>query len=308
MKQPKICVVGSSNIDLVTYAQRLPTLGETVHGTRFQTGFGGKGANQAVMAAKLGAKVNMITKVGNDSFGRDTLQNYESLGFDISYVLTTDEASTGVAPIWVEESSGNNAIIVAAGANDLLTPQDIEAASEAIRSAQVLVCQWEVPLETTLAALRIAREHGVTTIFNPAPVREQLPDEAYELSDIFSPNETETEILTGLSVSSIEEATVAGQALLKRGAGKVILTLGERGSLLVEADGTTHVPTSVVKAIDTTGAGDSFVGSLSYFLGAGYPLPKAMERANRIASVSVQAHGTQTSFPDRADLPTNLFE
>lgn len=308
MKQPKICVVGSSNIDLVTYAQRLPKLGETVTGTRFQTGFGGKGANQAVMAAKLGAKVTMITKVGDDSFGRDMLQNYEALGFDTNYVLVTSEAATGVAPIWVEESSGHNAIIVAAGANDLLTPQDIEAARAAISSAQILVCQWEVPLETTLAALRIAREQGVITIFNPAPVREQLPDEAYELSDIISPNETETEMLTGLPVNSIEEATVAGQALLARGAGKVILTLGERGSLLVEPNGTTHVPTSVVKAIDTTGAGDSFVGSLSYFLAAGHPLPSAMERANRIASVSVQAHGTQTSFPARADLPMDLFE
>lgn len=308
MKQPKICIVGSSNIDLVTYAQRLPKLGETVTGTRFQTGFGGKGANQAVMAAKLGAKVTMITKVGDDSFGRDTLQNYESLGFDISHVLVTSEASTGVAPIWVEETSGHNAIIVAAGANDLLTPADIEAARSAITSAQVLVCQWEVPLETTLAALRIARAAGVTTIFNPAPVRSQLPDEAYELSDIFTPNETETEVITGLSVSSIEEATIAGQALLARGAGKVILTLGERGSLLVEPTKTTHVPTSVVQAIDTTGAGDSFVGSLSYFFAAGLALPLAMERANHIAGVSVQSLGTQSSFPTRADLPSTLFE
>lgn len=308
MTRPKICVVGSSNVDLVTYAPRLPKIGETVIGTRFQTGFGGKGANQAVMAAKLGAEVTMITKLGDDSFGRDTLENYKSLGFDSSQVLFTSEAATGVAPIWVEESSSNNAIIVAAGANDLLSPQDIADASAAIASAQVLVCQWEVPLETTLAALKIARQNGVMTIFNPAPVREMLPDEAYALSDIFSPNESETEVLTGLSVQSLEEAEIAGQSLLARGAGKVILTLGERGSLLVESTGTTHVPTTVVKAVDTTGAGDSFIGSLSYFLGAGVPLVTAMERANYIASISVQATGTQSSFPDRAALPPDLFK
>jgi len=308
MKQPKLCIVGSSNMDLVTYAQRLPQLGETVSGTRFQPGFGGKGANQAVMGAKLGAQVTMITKIGDDSFGRDMLQNYKSLNLDTSYVLVTDEASTGVAPIWVEETSGNNAIIVAAGANDLLTPKDIEAAHSAITSAQVLICQWEIPLETTLAALRIARKQNVTTIFNPAPIRSQLPDEAYKLSDIFAPNETETEVLTGLPVGTIEEATVAGQALLARGAGKVILTLGERGSLLVEPTKTTHIPTSVVQAVDTTGAGDSFMGSLSYFFAAGVALPLAIERANHIASISVQSHGTQSSFPTRENLPAHLFE
>lgn len=305
---PKICVVGSSNIDLVTYAPRLPKLGETVTGTSFQTGFGGKGANQAVMAAKLGADVTMITKLGTDSFGRDTLENYEALGFDTSQVLFTDQAATGVAPIWVEESSGNNAIIVAAGANDLLSPQDIANARDAIAAAQILICQWEVPLETTLAALEIARASGVTTIFNPAPARGELPAEAYALSDILSPNESETEMLTGLSVTTVDEAEVAGKELLARGAGKVILTLGERGSLLIEEDGATHVPTTAVKAIDTTGAGDSFMGSLGYFLGTGAPITTALERANQIASVSVQATGTQSSFPDRAALPAELFE
>lgn len=307
MTAPKICVVGSSNIDLVTYAPRLPKLGETVTGTSFQTGFGGKGANQAVMAAKLGADVTMITKLGEDSFGRDTLENYKSLGFDTSQVLFTDEAATGVAPIWVEESSGNNAIIVAAGANDLLSSRDIANAADAITAAQILICQWEVPLETTIAALEIARANGVTTIFNPAPIRDDLPTTAYALCDIFSPNESETEALTGLSVQSLDEAEVAGKELLARGVGKVILTLGERGSMLVEPTGATHIPTAAVKAIDTTGAGDAFMGSLGYFLGTGAPIQTAIAQANQIASISVQAHGTQSSFPDRADVPAEIF-
>lgn len=308
MTAPKICVVGSSNIDLVTYAPRLPKLGETVTGTSFQTGFGGKGANQAVMAAKLGADVTMITKLGNDSFGRDTLENYQSLDFDISQVLFTNEAATGVAPIWVEEGSGHNAIIVAAGANDLLSPQDIVNARDAIAAAQILICQWEVPLETTIAALEIARASGVTTIFNPAPARGVLPQEAYALSDIFSPNESETETLTGLSVQSLDEAEIAGKKLLARGVGQVILTLGERGSMLVEPSGATHVPTTAIKAIDTTGAGDAFIGSLGYFLGAGASIQTAIARANQIASISVQANGTQSSFPNRDTLPPALFE
>lgn len=308
MPAPKICVIGASNIDLISYAPRLPKMGETLPGTRFQMGFGGKGANQAVMAAKLGAEVAMITKVGEDIFGRDTLKNYESLGFDTRYVLFTDQASTGVAPIWVDESTGNNAIIVVAGANDLLSPADVVAARGAIISAQIVVCQWECPLETTLAALRIGREAGVTTLFNPAPARTELPPEAYQLSDILSPNESETELLTGRSVATLEEAEAAARILLGRGAGRIVLTLGERGSLLVDEDIVQHVPAPKVQAVDTTGAGDAFMGSLAYFLALGAPILEAMARANQIAAISVQSPGTQSSFPNAADLPPALLQ
>ncbi len=308
MPRPKICVVGASNMDLISYAPRLPKMGETLPGTRFQTGFGGKGANQAVMAAKLGAEVLMITKLGNDSFGRDTLKNYETLGFDTRYVLFTDQSSTGVAPIWVDETTGNNAIIVVAGANELLTPADVEAARAAIAQAQIVVCQWECPLATTLAALRIGREEGVMTIFNPAPARAQLPLEAYQLSDIFCPNESETELLTNQPVASLAQAEAAARSLLARGARQVVLTLGERGSLLVGKAETKYVPAPQVKAIDTTGAGDAFVGSLSYFLALGIPLAEAMQRANQIAALSVQRSGTQSSFPMAAELPAGLLK
>lgn len=307
MTNPKICVVGASNIDLISYAPRLPKLGETLPGSRFQMGFGGKGANQAVMAALLGATVTMVTKVGQDIFGQDYLNHYQRLNFDTRYVTMTDTAATGVAPIWVDEGSGNNAIIVVTGANDLLSAADVEAARAAIVAAQVVLCQWECALEPSLAALRIARAAGVTTIFNPAPARAELPAEAYQLSDIFCPNETETELLTGQPVATLAQAAAAAQVLLTRGARQVILTLGERGSLLVTAAGATHVPALAVQAIDTTGAGDAFCGSLAYFLAAGQSLLSAIEHANAVAAVSVQSRGTQTSFPQRDTLPASLF-
>ncbi len=306
MERPKICVVGASNLDLISYVPRLPKMGETLHGDRFQMGFGGKGANQAVMAAKLGGDVAMVTKLGDDIFGRDTLQNFERVGIDISHVHITDQAFSGVAPIAVD-ADGNNSIIIVTGANDLLTEKEIEAARPAIAAAGIVVCQLEIPLPITMAALRIAREEDVTTIFNPAPARPDLPDELYRLSDIFCPNETETELLTGMPVSTLDEAEAAARSLLARGAGAVVLTLGERGALLVNEEGATHIPAEAVQALDTTGAGDAFVGSLAYFLALGKPMTDAIARANRIAAVSVQAAGTQSSFPTAADLPGDLF-
>ena len=305
---PKICVVGASNMDLISYAPRLPKLGETLPGTRFQMGFGGKGANQAVMAAKLGAEVAIITKLGDDIFGKDTLKNYETLGFDTRHVLFTTESSTGVAPVWVDGTTGNNAIIVVTGANDLLTADDVVRARAAIVGAQIVVCQWECSLDATLAALRVGREAGVMTIFNPAPARAELPPEAYQLSDIFCPNESETELLTGQPVDTLAQAETAARILLARGAGRVIITLGERGSLLVTQTEAHHVPAPRVKAVDTTGAGDAFVGSLAYFLAAGAPILDAMQRANQIAAISVQRPGTQASFPSAAELPADLFK
>lgn len=306
MTRPKICVVGAANLDLISYVPRLPRLGETLHGTRFHMGYGGKGANQAVMAAKLGGDVAMVTKLGQDIFGENTYKNFQSWGVDTTHVLFTDQAFSGVAPIAVD-ADGHNSIIIVTGANDLLTEAEIEAARPAIKASQILVCQLEIPLAITLVALRIAREEGVTTIFNPAPARPELPDELYQLSDIFCPNETETELLTGLPVGTLEEAQAAAQILLDRGARQVILTLGERGSLLVTRTASEHVPAVPVKALDSTGAGDAFVGSLAFFLAAGKPVTEAMRRANAIAAISVQSSGTQTSFPVAADLPAELL-
>lgn len=306
MTRPRICVVGASNLDLISYVPRLPRLGETLHGTRFHMGYGGKGANQAVMAAKLGGQVTIVTKLGQDIFGENTLKNFQACGVDTRYVFFTDQAFSGVAPIAVD-SEGHNAIIIVTGANDLLSVEDIETARPAIESAHILVCQLEIPLEITLAALRVARAAGVTTIFNPAPARPSLPDELYRLSDIFCPNESETELLTGQPVGNLDEATRAARVLLERGAGTVILTLGERGSLLVTPETCVHVPATPVRALDTTGAGDAFIGSLAYFLAAGKSISDAMRRANYIAAISVQSSGTQTSFPNAAELPAEIM-
>lgn len=303
----RICVVGSTNMDMNSYVTRLPRRGETIHGLRFQISYGGKGANQAVMAARLGAQVRMVTKVGDDVFGQDARQNLARHGIDTETVLVTDQAFTGVAAITIDQE-GTNTIIVTPGANHLLTSEDVEAARPAIVQAQVLVCQLEIPLESTLAALRMAREAGVLTLFNPAPApTEPLPDEAYALSDLLCPNEIEVANLAGVEVESPEEAEAAARVLLERGAGQVIVTLGERGSLLVTREKSVLIPATPAQAVDTTGAGDAFIGSVATFLAWGLPLEEAMRRANRVAAHSVQKPGAQASFPTAAELPAELL-
>ena len=302
----RVCVVGAANLDLISYVPRLPRMGETLHGTRFRMGYGGKGANQAVMAAKLGARVSMVTKLGQDVFGAGTLANFREWGVDVEHVSVTDEAFSGVAPIAVDPE-GNNAIIIVTGANDLLSVEDVERARGAIAAADVLVCQLEIPPEINLAALRIAREEGVTTVFSPAPARPDLPAEFFTLSDVITPNEPETELLSGRSIASDEEAIEAARELLARGAKSVVLTLGARGCVVVTADEVTPVPGERVEPVDTTGAGDAFVGTLAYFLATGRPLTDAAARANRVAAISVQGRGTQTSFPTADELPAGLL-
>jgi ribokinase len=304
MLAPKLCVVGSSNLDLNSYVERFPAPGETLMGRRFTTVYGGKGANQAVQAARLGAAVSFVGKVGNDLFGQDMLANLRQEGMDATYVSTTDQAASGVALI-VIEASGMNSIIVISGANSLLSEQDVEAARPVISSAQVLVCQMEVPMAANLAAMRIAHAAGVPILFNPAPISGPVPTEVYQLADIFCPNESEAQLLTGQPVDSMEQAQAAGRILLGRGARQVILTLGARGSLLVTPQQVLQVPAPQVKAVDTTGAGDSFVGSLAFFLGHGLDLPTAMHRASQIAAQSVQKAGAQTSFPHAHELPSD---
>jgi ribokinase len=297
----KVCVVGAANIDLISYVPRLPRVGETLHGTQFRLGYGGKGANQAVMAAKLRAEVTMVCKLGRDVFGEGTLENFRAHGVDTTHVTFTEDAFSGVAPIAVDPE-GRNAIIIVTGANDLVSLDDLERARPAIAAAEVVVCQLELPVETTLSALRIAREEGVRTIFNPAPARDDLPDELFRLSDVICPNESETELLTGMPAG--EEAA---RELLARGVGAVVLTLGEHGCLLVDGDSVTEVPVEPVRAVDTTGAGDAFVGAFATFLAAGRSPVDAAERSNAVAALSVQGRGTQTSFPSADDLPGALL-
>lgn len=303
---PLICVVGSSNIDLISKVPRLPKLGETMIGHSFHLGYGGKGANQAVMAAKLGARVSMVTKLGRDVFGEGTLKNYREQGIDTTHVLFDDALFSGVAPIFVDDNA-RNFIVIVPGANTGLLPADAQAAREVIRSAALLVCQLEIPIETTLEAFRIAKTANVLTILNPAPAA-QLPDELLQLTDICAPNETETELLTGMPVNTLEEAEAAARVLLGRGPKTVILTLGERGALLVDANAVEHVPAMSVDAVDPTGAGDAFIGSLAVFLGEGLSMREAILRANAVAALSVTKIGTQVSFPKRAEADKFLKE
>ncbi len=305
MNAPSICVVGSINLDMNAYVERFPRPGETLHGRRFTTGYGGKGANQAVMAARLGAKVSMVGRVGDDIFGQDMRRNLEKEGVRTDFVRESKGVSSGVALITIDEH-GQNQIIVIPGANGLVTSADVEEARDAIAGAQVLLCQMEVPMEANMAALRMARGAGVTTIFNSAPVSSEVPEEVYRLSDIFCPNESEAELLTGVPVHTLDDARLAASILLERGARSALITLGAQGCLYVTADQEVHVPAPTVTAVDTTGAGDAFVGSLAHFLGAGLPTLEAIARANAIAAISVQHPGTQASYPRWADLPENL--
>ena len=307
MNAPSVCVVGSINLDMNAYVHRFPRPGETLHGGRFTTGYGGKGANQAVMVARLGGSISMVGRVGDDIFGQDMRRNLAAEGIDARFVFESAGVSSGVAVITVDDN-GQNTIIVIAGANGLVTPDDVTAAQAAIAGARVLLCQMEVPMAANLAALRLARAAGVTTIFNSAPVSGDVPAEVYQLADIFCPNETEAELLTGIEVHTLDDARLAASIILDRGARAALITLGARGCLYVSADGADEViPTVEVNAVDTTGAGDAFVGSLGYFLAAGVALRTAIERANAIAAISVQSPGTQSSYPRREQLPPELL-
>lgn len=291
---PNIVVVGSANIDLITYTDAFPRPGETIFGREFSLGFGGKGANQAVAARLCGANVGMIARVGDDLFGPATIDNFRGFGIDVSRVLITPGVSSGVAPIFVE-SSGQNRIWVVKGANDKLSPADVDAAAGMLRQADFVVLQLEIPIETVYYTLSFARQHGIRSILNPAPGQPLDLDEARDANYLI-PNETEAEALTGMPVRNVDEAKAAAERLLDEGVPRVIVTLGANGALCAGPEGMHHVPAFPVKAIDTTGAGDAFIGSLAYHLASGSEEIEAVSKANRFAALSTTAPGTQKSF------------
>ncbi|HKK76136.1 MAG TPA: ribokinase [Saprospiraceae bacterium] len=296
-----VVIVGSSNTDMVFGTSRMPQRGETVMGETFDQLPGGKGANQAVATARAGAEVHFIAKVGADDLGQAAIENYRRDGIRTDFISQTDEAASGVAMIMVDSNSGENAIVVAPGANALLSPEDIEAASEVIQAADVLLVQLETPLPTVQRALEIAHEQGVTTILNPAPAQ-GLSDHILALVDYLTPNETETEFLCGILPKDKASTQHAAQALT-RYVKNVIITLGSEGSFLRDADGhTAQIPTGKVQAVDTTAAGDVFNGYLAAALADGESLKKAIARANRAAAISVTKKGAQPSIPYRVDL------
>jgi ribokinase len=297
MDQPHIVVVGSANVDLTTFTDRFPRAGETVFGERFQLGFGGKGANQAVAAALCGARVSMVARVGDDLFGPPTIGNFESRGVDASHVWITPGMASGVAPIFVN-SAGENRILVVKGANDCLLPRDVDAAAGLLRQADCIVLQLEVPLETVYYALRFARQQGICSILNPAP-GQPLDLQEIAKADYVIPNETEAEELSGRSVRNLEEARACTAHLLRLGLRRVIVTLGANGALRAGPDQVEHLAGHRVNAVDTTGAGDAFIGSFACFLAQGCRESEAVARANVYAALSTLAPGTQMSFASR---------
>jgi len=297
-KRPRIAVVGSANIDLTTFTDRFPKPGETIFGDSFDLGFGGKGANQATASRLCGAEVFMVARVGSDLFGPATIENFKKLGIDATHVKQIEGVSSGVAPIFVEPN-GQNRIFVVKGANDRLKSADVDAAADLLKTVDCMVLQFEIPLETVYYSVRFARENGIRCIVNPAPAQ-PVDLQALTGLDYFVPNESEAETITGMPVRNVDDAKKCAEKLLGGGMKRVILTLGANGSLLAGRDGMEHIPAFSVKSIDSTGAGDAFIGSFAVFLGEGLPEREAVRRANLYAGLSTTGVGTQKSFYDRA--------
>jgi len=297
-RRPRIAVVGSANVDLTTFTDRFPKPGETIFGQKFDLGFGGKGANQAAAARLCGAEVFMVARVGSDLFGPATIENFKKLGIDTTHVRQVEGVSSGVAPIFVEPN-GQNRILVVKGANDALKPADVDAAAETLKAADCIVLQFEIPLETVYYTVAFARKHGIRCILNPAP-GQAVDMRALAELDYFVPNESEAETITGVTVRNVEDAKECGKKLVEGGIRRVIITLGAKGSLLAGRGVSEHVPPFAVRSIDSTGAGDAFIGSFAVFLAEGIPEQEAVRRANLYAGLSTTGIGTQKSFYDRA--------
>lgn len=297
-KRPRIAVIGSANIDLTTFSDRFPKPGETIFGQKFDLGFGGKGANQAVAARLCGAEVFMVARVGSDLFGPATVENFRKQGINPTHVKQVEGLSSGVAPIFVEPS-GQNRILVIKGANDALNPADVDAAAEMLKSVDCIVLQFEIPIETVYYTVAFARKNGIRCIVNPAPAQ-AVDMAALKDLDYFVPNESEAETITGLPVKTVEDAKKCAEELLSGGIRRTIITLGANGSLLATREGAEHVAPFSVKSVDSTGAGDAFIGSFAVFLGEGVPEREAVRRANLYAGLSTTGIGTQKSFYDRA--------
>lgn len=301
----KIAVIGSTMMDIVSYTDTMPQAGETRRVSGFHIASGGKGANQAIAAAKLGADVVMMTAVGDDMFGEQSLKNFRKNHIDTSLVKTAEGTSNGIATIIVE-ASGQNRILINPGANEKLCPVDIEAAGEALAECGLFVLQLEVPLETVYAAIRFAKAHGIKVLLNPAPASRELSLEMACQCDFFVPNETELSILVDKPVDTVEQVREAAKSLVERGLTNVIVTMGSRGSLLVTAEETQLVPSLKVDAVDSTGAGDAFIGCFVDTYARTGDVLGSMQRASKYAALSVTRKGTQDSYADTEEFAAFL--
>lgn len=323
-----IAVIGSNNVDLITYINRMPREGETLEAPKFQMGCGGKGANQAIAAARLGSRVLMLTRVGNDVFAENTVANFAANGVDTAHVLRT-EASSGVAPIFVDPE-GRNSILIVKGANGLLSPEDVADAAEDLAKTKLIVLQLEIPLETVYAAIEFGNARGIPVLLNPAPAHPELDLDRIKGCDYFMPNESELALLTGMPVETPEQAEEAARSLLDAGIRNIVVTLGSRGALWINESQTKRIPAAPVAAVDTTGAGDAFIGCFSHCLVSGDDLTggdstggdsassdrdkaapgdveSALTAACRYAADSVTRLGTQTSYATREEFMAKTY-
>lgn len=301
-----VAILGIFVADLAFRAGRLPQIGETIAGSGFKLGPGGKGSNQAVAAARAGATVTFISKIGADDFGAIARTTWQREGITARVEQVADQP-TGAAFIYVNETNGENAIIVVPGAAATLTPDDVEAAADAIRDAAVFVTQLEQPLAAARRGLEIARAAGVTTVFNPAPAA-PVDDAIYPLCDFVTPNESEAAMLTGIAIDTVEDARRAANVFLARGAGAALITLGERGALLHTKETSTVVPAFAAgPVVETAGAGDAFNGGFAAALARGHRPPEAVRFGCATAGISVTRSGTAPSMPARAEIEALLM-
>lgn len=301
-----VVVLGIFVADLAFKAPRLPVMGETILGSGFASGPGGKGSNQAIAAARAGGKVGIITRIGSDTFGEMARQAWQADGVDTTAVIEDADAPTGAAFIFVSTATGNNAIIVESGAAARLSPADVRSAARMMANAKVFMTQFEQPIETAIEGLKVARQCGAVTILNPAPAL-PVDDAIYGLCDYVTPNETEAATLTGLPVGNEDQALAAAKEFVRRGARNALITLGEKGALLHGGAGTHIVPAfQVARVVDTTGAGDAFNGGFAVALAEGQSPMDAVRFGCATAALSVQKPGTAPSMPTRAEIEALL--
>ncbi len=295
-----IIVVGSSNTDMVIQANKFPVPGETILGGKFFLFPGGKGANQAVAAARLGGQVMFIAKVGNDIFGEQAIQQFKKEGILTDFIISDPTNPSGVALITVD-AKGENTIVVAQGANGALTSDDIQIAEKEFENTGIILMQLEIPIETVIHTARLATHHKKRVILNPAPAR-QLPDELLKGLFLITPNESETEALLGLEITDMNSVHAAARKLHEKGVTNVVITLGADGAYIYNAEGGRHIPTAKITPVDSTAAGDVFNGALAVAISEGKSLVESVEFANQAATISVTRMGAQASAPYRNEL------
>jgi ribokinase len=298
---PRITVVGSYATGLTLKVKRLPCSGETVLGSGYRVDYGGKGSNQAVGCSRLGAAVAFVARIGKDTFGEMALQLYREEGIDTAFIRQLTEHPTGVGFILVEAGSGNNCIALDPGANEFLSAADVAECGSVLRKSTVVLTQLETTVAVAEAALASGRANGAITILNPAPVR-PLPNSLLHLVDVLTPNQTEAKVLTGRSPDAVVEPEEIARELLRNGVRQVVVTLGEKGALVVTASSTKHIPAIQVRTVDTTGAGDAFNAGLATALASGESLDSAVEFAVVIGGLAVTKEGVIPSLPRREEV------